>query len=78
MDGADAAIDIGAAWAGWEEARLGERVPELTEQAQQMLQRIEDARARRKALAAETKRFRTDANTVPEALLVKFSALVQS
>ena len=71
-------LNLAAAWAGWQEAQLGAQTARLTEQAQAVLQRIEETRARRKVLAAETKRFRADAASVPEALLVKFSALVQS
>lgn len=71
-------LNLAAAWAGWQEVQLGQQTARLTEQAQAVLQRIEETRARRKVLAAETKRFRADAAAVPEALLVKFSALVQS
>ena len=71
-------IDVAAAWAGWEEVKFSEQVPKLTEHAQAMLHRMEESRSRRKALAGETKRFRTDMTSVPEATLVKFSTLVQS
>ena len=71
-------VDVAAAWAGWEQAQLTQLVPQLTQNAQQMLQRSEETRNRRKVLAAETKRFRADMTAVPEALLVKFSTLVQS
>jgi hypothetical protein len=74
-----AELDVAAAWAAWQEAKLPERLPELAQQAQLMLQRMEEARERRKALSTETKRFRDDmTDGVPEPLLVKFSALVQS
>ena len=71
-------VDVVAAWNGWEQANLTQRIPHMLEQVQQMLQRIEQAKGRRKALAAETKRFRTAMDGIPDNVLLKLSSLIQS